>query len=388
MSGVVLPRVTVVTPSFNQAGFIRATIESVLAQDYPNLEYLIVDGGSTDGTAAIAAEYGSRLRFLSEPDRGQTHAINKGFGMAAGEVVAWLNSDDVYLPGAIRQAAVALRENPAAGFVYGEGYLLDEGGAITGRFPHTQPFDLWRLVHLSDYILQQTCFFRRTALAAVGPLRESLHYGMDWDILIRLGVRYPAVYLPRYLACLREHGAAKTSSGGAVRARELHRILTRHTGRLKPPGSEVYGLDAYSQVTERWAAAIGWGWLQREVAGLRRVCVERIQQIIVHGQGLYPDSWAGPELHLMLHAGEGQMVLTGTVPAFAGELTGQELRVDVSGRRGGSYRVEGNFRIAVSCRSAAGPVLVRVKAARYLTPVNDPRKLAFLFGSLRWEDQK
>lgn len=388
MSAAGLPRVTVVTPSFNQGEFIRATIESVLAQDYPNLEYLILDGGSTDGTAAIAAEYGSRLRFLSEPDRGQTHAINKGFGMAAGEVVAWLNSDDVYLPGAIRQAAAALAKNPAAGYVYGEGYLLDEAGAITGRFPHTQPFDLWRLMHLSDYILQQTCFFRRTALAAVGPLRESLHYGMDWDILIRLGVRYPVVYLPWYLACLREHGAAKTSSGGVERAWELHRILARHTGRLKPLGAEVYGLDTYSRVAEQWAAGRGWGWLRQGAAELRRVCVERIQEIVAHGQGLYPDSWAGPELHLMLHAGQGQVVLTGMVPTATAELVGQELRVEVNGRWRGSWRVEGNFRIAVSCRSAAGPVRVRVKAARYLTPVNDPRKLAFLFGSFRWEDQK
>jgi glycosyltransferase involved in cell wall biosynthesis len=127
MSAAALPRVTVVTPSFNQAGFLRATIQSVLAQDYPNLEYLISDGGSTDGKAAIAAEYGSRLRFLSQPDRGRAHTINKGFGMAAGEVVALLNSDDVYLPGAIRQVA-ALTENPAAGFAYGAGYLPDEGG--------------------------------------------------------------------------------------------------------------------------------------------------------------------------------------------------------------------------------------------------------------------
>ncbi|MCA2963372.1 MAG: hypothetical protein INH40_05650 [Acidobacteriaceae bacterium] len=144
------------------------------------------------------------------------------------------------------------------------------------------------------------------------------------------------------------------------------------TGRLKPLGAEVYGLDTYSQSVERWAA------------GLRRVCVERIQEIVAHGQGPYPDSWAGPELHLMLHAGEGQVVLTGMVPEAAAELAGQELRVEMNGRRRGSWRVEGSFRLAIPCLSGAGPARVRVKASRHLTTENDPRKLAFLFGSFGW----
>lgn len=172
-------------------------------------------GGSTDASAAIAAEYSGRLVFISEPDKEQTSAINKGFRLATGEILAWLNSDDIYLPAAISKAVRALTANPGAGFIYGEGYLIDAAGEITRRFPHTQPFDLWRLIHLSDYILQQTCFFRRSALIQIGPLTEPLRYGMDWDILIRLGTRFPAVHLPQYLACLREYPATKTSSGGA-----------------------------------------------------------------------------------------------------------------------------------------------------------------------------
>src|SRR6266550_874687 len=119
------PLVTIVTPSFNQGRFIRQTIESVLTQDYPNIEYIIMDGGSTDETASVAAEYADRLRFVSEPDRGQSHAINKGFRMARGEVVSWLNSDDVILPGAVAHAVTAFELNPTLGAVYGEGYLID-----------------------------------------------------------------------------------------------------------------------------------------------------------------------------------------------------------------------------------------------------------------------
>ena len=122
------PLVTIVTPSYNQGRFIRATIESVLAQDYPAIEYIIMDGGSTDETAAIASEYNERLTFISEPDRGQSHAVNKGFRMARGEIVNWINSDDVILPGAVGHAVRALTQHPRVGAVYGEGYTIDRDG--------------------------------------------------------------------------------------------------------------------------------------------------------------------------------------------------------------------------------------------------------------------
>src|SRR3981081_4557960 len=112
-----LPLVTVVTPAYNQGRFIAATIESVLSQDYPNVEYLIIDGASTDETAAVVKRYEDRLTFVSEPDRGQSDAINKGFRRARGRYVAWLNSDDIFLPGAITQAVAALRAHPDAGGV-------------------------------------------------------------------------------------------------------------------------------------------------------------------------------------------------------------------------------------------------------------------------------
>src|ERR1700693_3648321 len=138
------PLVTIVTPSYNQGQFIRTTIESVLSQDYPHIEYIIMDGGSKDETAAMVKEYGSRLTWISEKDRGQSHAINKGFRMARGSIISWLNSDDLILPGAVRKAVDGFRQNPEAGAVYGEGYLIDREGKTTGRFPCTEPFNLWK----------------------------------------------------------------------------------------------------------------------------------------------------------------------------------------------------------------------------------------------------
>ena len=158
------PLVTIVTPTLNQGHFIRSTIESVLSQDYPNIEYIVMDGGSTDETAAVVQDYSSRLTWISERDRGQSHAINKGFRLARGEIVAWLNSDDLLLPGAVRKAVNACQANPQAGAIYGEGYLIDRSGETTGRFPCTEAFNLWKLVHLSDYILQQTVFFKKRVL--------------------------------------------------------------------------------------------------------------------------------------------------------------------------------------------------------------------------------
>src|ERR1022692_175599 len=132
------PLVTIVTPSYNQGCFIRATIESVLSQDYPHIEYIVMDGGSTDETASVVKDYAGRLTFISEKDLGQSHAINKGFRMANGSILGWLNSDDVYLPGAIRAAVDGFVRNPAAGAVYGEGYLLDRDGNVSSRFPFTE----------------------------------------------------------------------------------------------------------------------------------------------------------------------------------------------------------------------------------------------------------
>jgi glycosyltransferase involved in cell wall biosynthesis len=145
------PLVSIITPSYNQARFLEATIQSVLSQDYPNLEYIIVDGASTDGSVEIIQRYTSQISlWISEPDHGQTDAINKGFSHAHGEVFAWLNSDDTYLPGAITQAIEFMHSHPQAAMVYGDAYLIDEQGSIIGRFPSRQTA-LKKLLWLGPY---------------------------------------------------------------------------------------------------------------------------------------------------------------------------------------------------------------------------------------------
>jgi glycosyltransferase involved in cell wall biosynthesis len=133
------PLVSIITPSFNQAPYLRRTMESVLRQDYPNLEYIVVDGGSTDGSQAIIKEYEDRLaHWESVPDRGQTDAINKGFARATGKYLAWLNSDDVYQPGAISEATAYLESHPEVGMVYGDCTFIDADDRQIGRFPAAQ----------------------------------------------------------------------------------------------------------------------------------------------------------------------------------------------------------------------------------------------------------
>ncbi|MCL5292010.1 MAG: glycosyltransferase [Actinobacteria bacterium] len=244
------PLVSITTPSFNQGKFIEDTIKSVLEQDYPNIEYIVVDGGSTDNTLDILKRYEDRLIWISEPDEGQSDAINKGFKMAKGEIIAWLNSDDIYMPGAISTAVDFLVKRPDVVMVYGEGYTIDEHGENRGRFPATQKFNLWLLIHMWDYILQPTTFFRKEALFHVGLLNKDLHWCMDWDLWIRIGKRFKVVGIPKYLAYARVYDDNKTESGGRTRFREIVRVM-RSYGELKYPiGYFIYGESALEKRLE------------------------------------------------------------------------------------------------------------------------------------------
>ena len=387
------PLVSIVTPSDNQGRFIRATIESVLSQDYPNLEYLILDGGSTDETEAVVREYASRVLWISEADRGQAHAINKGFRRAKGEIVAWLNSDDVMLPGAVPRAVRALEAHPQAGAVYGEGYRMDREGRITGRFPATEPFNLWKLVHLSDYILQQTVFFRRRVLEETGFLDESLHYSMDWDLLIRIGKRYRLEYIPEYMGCLREYPEAKTFSGGAERVRELGRMLRRHTGLRYPPGYIAYGLDSYQR---EWMSRLETGsprWLRAPAIVLSLLVYLGTAYVIMRtlrdAQGWYPDGWAAPRLKWMLPPGKGPAAIRGHLPAREG-LREQRLRVYSGGRLLCEEELAyGDFAVNLPLAGTGeGPVELEVRASRWVRPrlasEMSLRRMAYVLQSIDW----
>ncbi|MDP9017309.1 MAG: glycosyltransferase, partial [Candidatus Eremiobacteraeota bacterium] len=364
------------------------------SQDYPNIEYIVMDGASRDDTADVVAPYADRLRFISEPDRGQSHAINKGFALARGEIVAWLNSDDVFLPGAISKAVAAFAAHPHAGVVYGEGYQIDIDGNIKSRFPHTQPFDLWRLTHLSDYILQQSVFFRKAALDEVGEIREDLHYIMDWEILIRLGKAFEFVYVPEFFGSLREYDTAKTFSGGTKRAAEIRAMLRTHTNMFLPEGYIVYGLDAYSQLwnnqIENWPDAMRWLKIRAQNM-VRKMSHRIIGQVTVHRQGLYGDQWMTRKARFMLRRGAGDVVFAGHRPGIS-ELEGQTVTISSGGRvcsRNAIGAGDFEIRFAAPPSAAQEAATFEVSFSKAFVPAQkggseDTRALSSLFHHFDW----
>lgn len=225
-----LPLVSIVTPSFNQGHFLEETIRSVLEQDYPRVEYILVDGGSTDETQEIIRRYAHRLAWwVSEPDRGQTDAINKGFARATGQYLAWLNSDDTYQPGAISAAVATLQSHPQVGMVYGDANLLDESGAVIGKFPARQT-DYRRLLRGYVHIPQQAAFFRGDLWQQVGPLDPSFYFAMDYDLWVRLAKLAPLHYQPALWANFRLHGSGKTSLSDDRCWPEMLRVHRREGG--------------------------------------------------------------------------------------------------------------------------------------------------------------
>jgi glycosyltransferase involved in cell wall biosynthesis len=224
------PLVSIVTPSLNQVRFLEATIQSVLSQDYPRLEYIIIDGGSTDGSVEIISKYARRLQWwASENDRGQTDAINKGFAHANGQILAWLNSDDTYCPGAISAAVAAMEGCPNCGLIYGDANYIDEDGRVIGRFP-AAPTDYGKLRQGYVHIPQQAAFFRADAWRGAGPLDASLYFAMDYDLWLRIARCSPVKYVRQTWANFRLHTAAKTIAADDRCWPEMIRIHYRDGG--------------------------------------------------------------------------------------------------------------------------------------------------------------
>ncbi len=292
--------VTIVTPSFNQGQFLRDAIESVLAQDYPHVEYLVVDGGSTDSTLDVLASYGDRVDWISEPDNGQANAINKGFQRTTGAILGWLNADDAYAPGAISAAVNAFESHPNVGLIYGQGQIMDADGAVVGAFDEIEPFSLWRLLHGLDYILQPAAFFRREATAAVGWLDEDLNFAMDWDLWLKLATTVDVRYVSDQLAFARVHHAAKTSVGGWPRIRELGRVARAHAGTFWTPGVCLYAIDTLARQLKQ-----GSGSWRRVVEGLERRAGARVASRLA----LHADGWLGPRGKLAVPTRWGQVAV-------------------------------------------------------------------------------
>ena len=379
------PLVTIVTPSYCQGEFIRDTIESVLAQDYPHVEHLIIDGGSTDETKDIVAEYSGHLTWISEKDRGQSDAINKGFRMARGDIVCWLNSDDVLMPRAVSRAVAEFERDTDLEAVYGDAYRIDRNGEVIGEFPKAGPPNLWKLVYYSDYISQPTVFLRRRVLDEVGYLDESLHWGMDWDLFIRLGKRGRMVYIPELLASQREYDDTKTASGGFARFRELVRIMRRHGRRKYPPVFFVYGIDTCINVVRRRSA-----FLLPLVSRVARAALPLWSWFVLHTyvrwEGWYADEWATKTAHFLVRANGDRIRIRGSLPEISERLRGQRLQVSCNGMRVREFPVPfGDFEeeVLLNMPSAGGLLEITIEAARWFVPSDegmndDPRRLAYL----------
>src|SRR4051812_3975232 len=222
------PLVTIVTPTLNMGRFLDETIQSVLSQDYPHIEYIVIDGGSTDQTLDVLAKYRGRLQFYSAPDAGTADAVNRGFRRATGSVWTYLNADDTYLPGAVSTAVQCLLEQTRVAGVYGDAYWVNEEGRIIGHYP-TQEFQPIRL-QSSCFICQPTAFIWREAIEAVDLLDPRLRYTYDYDLWIRLARKCSLHKINAVLATSRMHPGSKTLSDRRSGFLEAMRLLKAHFG--------------------------------------------------------------------------------------------------------------------------------------------------------------
>jgi glycosyltransferase involved in cell wall biosynthesis len=236
--GPEIPLVSIVTPSLNAAPFIEETIESVLAQDYPRIEYIVMDGGSTDGTLEILERYRGRLQYSVQKDEGTADAVNSGFRRSRGGIFAWLSADDVYLPGAVSRAVSRFSVEPDAAVVYGEGYWIDEKGGVIGGYPTKIPFDPTMFAG-ECCVCQPCCFIRRDAFESVGMLDARLHSAFDYDLWMRLARDYRFFAVPEYFASSRMHRSNKSLGQRRLMFEESMMLLRRHYGYV--PVNWVYG---------------------------------------------------------------------------------------------------------------------------------------------------
>lgn len=213
------PKISIITPTFNQARYIGQTLDSVLSQqgDF-ELEYIVVDGGSTDGTVDILKRHGDAIRWVSEPDEGQTDALNKGIAMATGEVVGWINSDDLYEPGALQAAMEVFAAEPPIQWVYGKVRIVDKDNREIRRWitwykvRRMRRYSFSRLLR-ENWMKSEGAFWRRSAGEQVGPFKTEYRLSMDYEFFLRLADRWPGRFIDRYLSRFRWYPASKSGAG-------------------------------------------------------------------------------------------------------------------------------------------------------------------------------
>jgi glycosyltransferase involved in cell wall biosynthesis len=228
---ILWPKISIVTPSYNQGVYIEETIRSVLLQNYPNIEFIIIDGGSADESVEIIKKYDSWLKFwVSEPDKGQTHAINKGFKMVTGEVTNWLNSDDYYVKGALQKIGIATYRKPEIDFFHGSGFYIRDGKIWSAK-KHFDHMGARCFVHFC-YDLQPSCFYRTRVFEEIGFLDEDMFLQMDTEFFIRIALNFRMERLNEDITFFRQHEKRKSFSGYKQKKHqefpnEHHKIFSR-----------------------------------------------------------------------------------------------------------------------------------------------------------------
>ncbi|MAT09315.1 MAG: hypothetical protein CL707_09485 [Chloroflexi bacterium] len=268
-----LPLITVITPSFNQGAFIEQTIRSVLLQNYPRVEYFVMDGGSTDNTKSVLEKYSPWItEWKSENDKGQSDAINKGFAKSTGDVVAWINADDIYRPNAFLLVAKAMIDNPSAGLFYGDWSEINSEGIEQNTFSPKIPSVLNLLFAVKSYVAQPALFFRRTALEEVGFVDENLHMVMDFELLLRLLSKYEPAQVNKILASYRVHPDTKTNTMDLLAWQEREIVFRRSlSSNTIHPDAHNYKSEIMSVFFRR--AAYEHFCSLRVLEGLRSICL-------------------------------------------------------------------------------------------------------------------
>lgn len=411
------PLVSVVMPSFNQAGFIEDAVRSVFEQDSGPLELIVMDGGSCYGTLQclerLAGIYGSALRWISEPDRGPAHAINKAIALARGEVIGWLNSDDLYEPGAIRSALAEFSKSPELVMVYGEGRHVDASGRALAPYPTRPPSA--GLASFADgcFICQPTAFLRREVFATLGPLDEGLATAFDFELWLRVFKAYPGCigFVPQVLASSRLHEDCITSRLRKQVACEAVEILHRHLARAPihwlltyrdelfathPFGDAPASLHGHlSELADQYAHCFD----AVELQSFRRQLAEDVRlKLALPGVFVTVDSdgWAGRSISVRL----------ASIPKYCSTLRlncshespiAEQLTLDVKTAWGTSERIRvdrrGPFEVRLSLGGASSALeaMAEITADKVFVPRNvgrgqaDDRELSFRVHGLDFE---
>lgn len=248
-----LPKISIITVSFNQGQFIEDNIKSVINQNYPNIEHIIIDAGSTDGTLDILKKYDKHLNWASEADNGQSDGLNKGFKKATGEIIGWFNSDDRVAPGALHKVSRFFEENSEEFALVGDQIIIDEKGDFL-KIIKSRSYSFDYLLNHAKGITQNSTFFKREIFEKTGYLNEGIHYAMDRDLFIRIARVKSIAYLEESLGEFRLQKDAKTAQGSYYFAKDLIKIRNKYGGHFLSPGNR----DSYYLIITEPLRRIGW----------------------------------------------------------------------------------------------------------------------------------